>query len=696
MNQYEYKLRGLGCANCAAKIERHVSDLPWVKSARVDFATSTLFFDPSDHAAVSEETIQSIVTSIEPDVIVTPSHENAPEKRERNVELFEIVLSLILFLFGVLTQTVFTNLPSFVAPVFYLASAGIAGKNVFIKGIKQGLKLRLDENTLMTIAVIAALCTGEFFEGTMVALLFKIGEYLEELAVGKSRRQIEALTEIRPDRANLFTDRDTITETDARTVTVGQTIVIRPFERVPLDCTVLSGSSEMDNAALTGESLPQPVSEGSALLSGMVNQSGLLHAAVTNAYADSAASRIIEMVRSAAAQKATTERTITKFARYYTPTVVLFAVFLSVLPPLLGLGTFSAWLSRGLVFLVASCPCALVIAVPLGFFSAVGGMSKQGILVKGGKYIEALAKVRAVAFDKTGTLTQGTLHMDAVLPAGGQSGEELLALAAAAEQHSSHPMAQTIVGAAQHLTKPNCRNFSERPGLGVLCEAENGQSVVVGRKALLEQEGVDLGGCQEGEVYVALGGKALGSIRVSDTIRPGAPGAVEWLRSHGVKRVVMLTGDSGAAAGKVAGACGISEVYHSLLPQYKVALMQRIRGEEKGCVFVGDGINDAPVLAASSCGVAMGLGSQAAVEAADMVLTAGTPDKLPDAIALSRRAMKVIKFNITFALACKFAVLLLAVFGLSPMWLAVFADVGVTILSVLISSRLMHIRKAGR
>ena len=697
MTGYEYKLQGLGCANCAAKIERQVSDLPWVKSARVDFATATLFFDPADQAAINERAIKKIVKDIEPEVVVLTASDTPEEHPKRNRALWEIAFSILFFVLAIVSNMLFSPpsapvLLSYIGPAFYVLSAIVAGKNVFIQGVKQGVKLKLDENTLMSIAVVAALLMGEFFEGAMVALLFKIGEYLEELAVGKSRKQIEALAEIRPDHANILDEHGHITETDAQTVSLGQTIVIRPFERVPLDCTVLRGDSEVDSAAITGESVPRAVSPGSDLSSGFLNQGGLLEARVTNVYADSAASRIIEMVRSASAQKASAERTITKFARVYTPIVVLSALVLSLLPPLLGFGVFTDWLMRGLVFLVASCPCALVISVPLGFFSSIGGAGKKGILIKGGKYVEALAKTQAVAFDKTGTLTQGILKIDEVLPVGTMSKEEFLALAAAAEQHSVHPIAQAIVAAGKALPLPACRNYIERPGLGVVCETEDGRTLTVGRRKLLDTQQIDLSQCPEGEVYVALDGVPLGVIRVSDTVRSSSSNTVKWLKAHGVQRVVMLTGDSEPAARRVAAECGITEFYHSLFPQDKVEQMKRIREEAGGCVFVGDGINDAPVLAASSCGVAMGLGSQAAIEAADMVLTSGTPDRLTDAIALSRRAMRVIKLNITFALGCKFAVLALAAFGMAPMWLAVFADVGVTILCVLVSSRLGRVK----
>ena len=690
MNRCEYKLRGLDCANCAAKIERQVAGLPWVQTARVDFAAATLVFELEDNASVDESAIRAIVKKIEPDVAVVPlSDAAAPEEVRHKKELLELFVGLILFVLA-LSSSLFPALPAATGPLLYVLATLVAGRAVFIKGFRQGLKLRLDENTLMAVAVIAALVMGEFFEGAMVAILFNVGEFLEEVAVGRSRRQIEALTEIRPDKANLLGRDGQITEAEAEGVAVGQMILIRPFERVPLDCTVTSGESEIDSAALTGESVPQAVSVGSELLSGTINQSGLLEARVTNIYKESAASRIIEMVQSASAQKAASEKTITKFARVYTPIVVLIALFLSFLPPLLGLGALNDWLMRGLVFLVASCPCALVISVPLGFFSAIGGMSKKGILLKGGKYLEALAKTQAVAFDKTGTLTEGVLRVDEIHPIGSLSPEELLSLAAAAERHSTHPIAQAIRRRGTGLPLPACKNYAERAGLGVACETEEGRSLLAGRRKLLEEDGVDLTGCPEGEVYVALSGKAIGVIRVSDTVRAGAPETVQRLHRLGMKRVVMLTGDGEPAARTVADACGVNEMQHNLFPQDKVSSVLSLQKEAGSVAFVGDGINDAPVLAAATCGVAMGFGSQAAIEAADMVLTAGTPDRLPDAIRLARRAMGVIRFNIIFALVCKFFVLLLAVFGLAPMWLAVFADVGVTLLAVLNSGRLLR------
>ena len=690
MNRFEYKLQGLGCANCAAKIEHQVSDLPWVRNARLDFATATLVLDPLENASVDESAIRAIVKKIEPDVIlVSRSEPAAPEKARHSKEVLEMLAGLVLFVLA-LSARLFPALPAAVGPVLYVLASIVAGYKVFLKGLRQALKLRLDENTLMAVAVIAALVMGEFFEGAMVAILFNIGEFLEEVAVGRSRRQIEALTEIRPDKANLLTGSGEAVEADAEGVAVGQMILIRPFDRVPLDCVVTAGESEIDSAALTGESVPQAVSEGSALLSGMVNQSGLLEARVTNDYKESAASRIIEMVQSASAQKAVSEKTITKFARIYTPIVVLIALFLSFLPPLFGWGALNDWLMRGLVFLVASCPCALVISVPLGFFSAIGGMSKKGILLKGGKYLEALAKTQAVAFDKTGTLTKGILKVDEIQPTGALSAEEILSLAAAAERHSTHPIAQALRRHAEKLTLPECGNYAERAGLGVVCETREGRVLMVGRGKLLEKEGISLEGCPEGEVYVALSGEVAGVIRVSDTVRAEAPETVRRLQKMGIKRTIMLTGDGESAAKSAAAACGITELRHNLFPQDKVNAVLEIQKETGSVAFVGDGINDAPVLAASSCGVAMGFGSPAAIEAADMVLMSGTPDRLPDAIRLARRAMRVIRFNIAFALVCKFFVLLLAVFGLAPMWLAVFADVGVTLLAVLNSGRLLR------
>lgn len=573
----------------------------------------------------------------------------------------------------------------------------------------------------MTIAVIAAFCLGEFSEAAMVAILFHLGEMLEEKAVNRSRRDIEHLAEIRPDTARLISGEDHCDCEEheqehqhdhthgvehehcdccehhheeggervvpAEQVQIGDVISVHPYERIPLDGKILTGNSSLDSSALTGESMPLEAEPGTEVLSGMMNGQGLITVEVTNDFSNSAASRIIDMVESSAARKGHAEKLITRFAAIYTPIVIVLAVLLMAIPPLLGLGTFTTWFYRALIFLVASCPCALVISVPLGFFAGIGAQSKNGVLVKGGKYVEVLSHPDAVVFDKTGTLTSGKLSVTEIVSTGSLSQQELLQLAASAEQYSSHPAAQAVLAANTGELLP-AADPNEIAGQGVVARV-NDKQILCGRQPLMDRYGVETKG-HKASIFIAVDGKLEGMLQLADTVKPDSTEAVRRLKELGVKRVVMLTGDNEQSAAKAAEQCGITEYHAGLLPENKVSLMEQIRKESGRTIFVGDGINDAPVLAASDCGVAMGLGTDAAIEASDVVLTVDRPSKLADAVSLSARSMRVIRFNIAFALIVKAAVLVLAATGFAPMWLAVFADVGVSILSVINATRILR------
>ncbi len=618
-------------------------------------------------------------------------HEHGEEKEHENPKLFliQLISSVLLFLAGILTEHVFHS-PELVSAICFGASIILAGWQVSVEGIKAALKLRIDETTLMTIAVVAAFCLGQYSEAAMVAILFQLGEMLEDKAVDKSRTNIQKLVNLRPDTARILVDGQE-RQVPAETVTVGDTILVYPYERIPLDGMILSGNSSLDASALTGESVPLDVAEGAEVLSGMMNEQGPLTIQVTKDFHNSAASRIIEMVESAAARKGQAEKLITRFAEIYTPVVILLAILLMALPPLLGFGEFRVWLYRALIFLVASCPCALVISVPLGFYAGIGAASKSGVLIKGGKYLEALSKARAVVFDKTGTLTSGRLSVKKVNTAASLSGDELLRIAGSVEQYSAHPAAKAIMEASARFELYPAEKIEEIPGHG-MTGTVNGKRVLCGRRALMEAHQIDLSGSEPASIFIAIDGKLEGSVELSDIPRPDASDGIANLKQLGINRIVMLTGDHQQSAQSAASECGIDEFHAGLLPGDKVSILQEIRGTSGTTVFVGDGINDAPVLAASDCGVAMGLGTEAAIEASDIVLTVDRPSKLAPAIRLARRAMGIIRFNIVFALAVKAVVLVLSALGYTPMWLAVFADVGVCILSVINSSRILALR----
>lgn len=592
--------------------------------------------------------------------------------------------AVVLFALGLLFDHVL-HLPVWASASAHGLAAVLAGYGVFIDGVKNLVKLNFTENVLMSIAVITAFCLGEFGEAAAVAILFNLGERAEEIAERRSRRSITALTEMRPDTARVLRSgvEQIVSPADVR---VGETVVVNPYERIPLDGEILEGSSYIDNAALTGESVPVEVAPGDSVLSGGVNGGAKLAFRVTSAFEDSTASRILHMIEESSARKGSAEKLITRFARVYTPVVLVLAVLVAALPPLLGMGEFSTWLYRALTMLVASCPCALVISVPLGFFAGIGVESTAGMLVKGGKYLEALAKTDAVVLDKTGTITTGALSVSSVWTAEGVSENALLKLAASAEALSTHPVAKAIREAAGDA--PEAADIQELAGRGIRAVVE-GKTVLAGRKIFLAESGVDVSAVPECTVAIAADGRAVGGITLADTVKPDSKAAIEDLKRSGVRSIVMLTGDNEQAAKAVASQVGVTEYRAGLLPQDKAKAVEAMEGTR---VFVGDGVNDAPVLAAADCGVAVGLGSQAAIETADAVLSGGSLSLLPRAIRLARRSMRVIHFNIAFALAVKAAVLICTPFGFVPMWIGVFADVGVTALTVLNTLRILRFK----
>ena len=601
--------------------------------------------------------------------------------------LFRVLASAVLFAVALLLPTEgWLRLFTFLIPyaviawdVLWRAVRNIAHGQVF------------DENFLMYLATVGALATGEYPEAVFVMLFYQVGELFQSYAVDQSRKSITSLMDIRPDYANIEVDGQ-LRQVDPEDVAVGDTIVIKAGERIPLDGVVLEGTSNVDTAALTGESLPREAQPGDDVISGCVNLSGLLRVRVTKAFEESTVAKILDLVENSSSKKAKAENFITKFARYYTPAVVLAAVALALLPPLFTSIQWVDSIQRALNFLVVSCPCALVISVPLSFFGGIGGASKNGILVKGGNYLEVLAKTELVVFDKTGTLTRGVFNVTAIHP--DHCGEaQLLELAALAESYSDHPISRSLKEAyGKELDASRVSNVEELSGRGVRATVD-GRQICAGNDKLMEDIGVSWHPCHRvgTTVHVASDGVYLGHIVISDEVKPDAKEAITALKACGVRRTVMLTGDAKAVGESVAQELGLDEVHTQLLPADKVTRVEALLGEvsPKGALaFVGDGINDAPVLSRADIGIAMGgLGSDAAIEAADIVLMDDKPSKLADAIRIARRTLAIVRQNIVFALAVKFLVLALSAAGVANMWEAVFADVGVSVIAILNAMR---------
>jgi Zn2+/Cd2+-exporting ATPase len=589
--------------------------------------------------------------------------------------------------------------------VAYLVPYLIAGHDVLARAGRNIVTGQVfDENFLMAVATIGAFAMVAFpeadpamAEGTAVMLFYQVGELFQSYAVGKSRKSIAAMIDIAPDYANVEHD-GALEQADPSEIAVGDMIVVKPGERVPIDGVVVEGESQIDTSALTGESVPRVVTPDSDIISGCVNMTGVLKVRTTKPFGESTVNRILELVENASEKKARTENFITRFARYYTPAVTILALALAVVPPLLGMGVWSDWILRGLTFLVVSCPCALVISVPLSFFGGIGGASKLGVLVKGSNYLEALAKVDTMVFDKTGTLTNGTFEVVATRPVDGVSEEELLRMAAHAESFSDHPIANSVRAAySGQFDQAVVVDAREESGHGVVAIVD-GHEVVVGNDKLLRERGIAFRDCNDAGtvLHVCIDCSYAGHIVIADTVKSDAKLAITALRDAGVKRTVMLTGDREEVAASVAGEVGIDEFHAQLLPADKVDQVERLlarKAEGANLAFVGDGINDAPVLTRADVGIAMGaMGSDAAIEAADVVLMDDKPSNIALAIRLAKRTMAIVWQNIVFALGVKLAVLVLAALGIANMWLAVFADVGVAILAIMNAMRCMNVK----
>ncbi|AIQ15627.1 cadmium transporter [Paenibacillus sp. FSL H7-0357] len=584
--------------------------------------------------------------------------------------------------------------------LIFLAAYFIVGGEVVWSAARNIVRGQVfDENFLMALATIGAFAIGEYPEGVAVMLFYQVGELFQGLAVNRSRRSITALMDIRPEFAFLK-EGEKLRKVSPEEVAVGDIIVIKPGEKVPLDGTILEGSAMMDTSALTGESVPRSAEPGAQVLSGFINRNGVITVQVTQTFGESAVSKILELVQNASSNKAKTENFITKFARAYTPVVVITALLLAVLPPLFISGaTFSDWIYRALVFLVISCPCALVVSIPLGFFGGIGAASRNGILVKGSNYLEALNDVKIVVFDKTGTLTKGQFKVTGIFPAEGIAESGLLRLAAYAESHSPHPIAESIRSAyGADIPGEAIADYNEISGHGIAVTVE-GRAVLAGNARLMEREGISSGTPEVSGtiVHIAVDKQYAGYLVISDEVKDDSLQAIRKLKALGIRKTVMLTGDASSVAEAVGRQLGIDEIHAELLPQHKVEAVERLEKEKsqrEKIIFVGDGINDTPVLARADVGIAMGgLGSDAAIEAADIVIMTDEPSKIAEAIGIAKRTRSIVWQNIIFALAVKAIFLLLGAFGIATMWEAVFSDVGVTVLAVLNSIRALQVPK---
>ena len=698
-----YSLDQLDCAACAAKMEEAASQVPGVEKLRINFLTKTMSLTASeDHFEQVAQNVMAACQRVEPECRVCEvkqdtaahhdhghAHGHDHEEGEEHHSLALIGVGAVLFVAGLLLPEGLWRWAALIAAYV------VAGGEVLLRAAKNILRGQVfDENFLMAVASLGAMLMGEATEAVAVMLFYQIGEWFQDRAVDKSRASIAQLMDIRPDHANHVLADGSVEVVPPQSLKAGDILLVKPGERIPLDGIILEGTSTLNTSALTGESIPRDVAEGDTVLSGCVNQTGVLRLRATGAYESSTVARILRLVEDSGERKASTERFITRFARWYTPAVCLAALLLALVPPLF-VGEWTEWIKRALTFLVISCPCALVISVPLTFFGGVGGASRRGVLIKGANYLEQLAKTDIAVFDKTGTLTRGTFEVTAIHP-NQITEEELLELAALAESYSDHPISASLRAAWNRaLDKNRVTDVQEIAGRGIHALVD-GRSVYAGNERLMADVHVESRPChrQGTIVHVALDGVYMGHIVIADRVKEGSAEAIAELKALGVARTVMLTGDQSAVAQSVAKELGVDEVHAELLPGDKVEQVERLmkqKPEGAMLAFVGDGINDAPVLRRADLGIAMGgVGSDAAIEAADIVLMDDDPRKLPCAIRIARRTLRIAKQNIIFALSVKAIILVMGAMGLANMWLAVFADVGVSFLAILNAMRAMR------
>ena len=701
-----YLLKGLDCPNCSAKIEKEVGELDGVTSSTVNLMNQTLTVQAGTSVAASLlDTVTTIVHSHEPDVEVSEKQleATAPVKKDEKAAVYNdedkkrtirLAVGAVVYAIG-MALTVFAKLPTLAELAFLIVAYVILGWDVVWQAVKNITRGQVfDEHFLMSVSTIGAFAIGEYPEAVAVMLFYQVGEFFQSLAVKRSRKSISDLMDIRPDSATVKRN-GVLQVVSPESVAVGEIIVVKPGEKIPLDGIVVDGESMLDTKALTGESVPRSIRKGDEALSGCINQSGLLTLKVTKSFGESTVSKITDLVENASARKAPTENFITTFARYYTPVVVGMAAVLAIIPPLILGGGWSEWLRRGFVFLIVSCPCALVISIPLTFFGGIGAASKRGVLVKGSNYLEALNKVSVVVFDKTGTLTKGVFEVANIIPAAGYQKEQVLEYAAQAESYSNHPIAKSILATyGKPIDQKQFSGFEEISGHGISVMVQ-GKKVLAGNSKLMESEKIAYAACDAAgtKFYVAADGSYVGCILIADEVKPDSKCAIAELKKIGVEKTVMLTGDDERIGKLVADELGLDAYYAQLLPDQKVEKLEMLDKQKRQgskLAFVGDGINDAPVLARADVGIAMGgLGSDAAIEAADVVLMTDEPSKLVEAIDVAKATKRIVMQNIVIALGIKSVFLVLGALGMAGMWEAVFGDVGVTIIAVLNAMRIL-------
>ena len=704
VNKEDIILGGLTCAHCAEVIGDRVQSIDGVKNSHLNFVNKklTLEIDSDINKDKVINSVIELIDSIEPglDIQVQNKSESAKEikkvekkKDNSKKDLFKIIAGVLVFIFAFYQEA--TGIEGRYSLIVFMVSYILVGGDVLYKALKNIKNGRIfDENFLMTVATVGAISIGEPSEAVGVMLFYKIGEYLQELAVGKSRKSISDLMQIRPDVANLKVG-NSLKVVDPEEVEIGDYIVVKPGEKVPLDGLVVEGNSMVDTSALTGESVLRTVNKGDELLSGFINKNALLTVQVTKDFSESTVSKILDMVENASSKKSKTENFISVFSRYYTPIVVTLAALLAILPPVFIKGAlFSEWIHRGLIFLVVSCPCALVLSIPLSYFSGIGVASKNGILIKGSNYLEALRYVDTVVFDKTGTLTEGVFDVVKVKSVD-VSEDELMKFASIAEANSNHPIAKSILKYYDKQIDLNkIEEYEEIAAHGIKAKYEN-STVLAGNEKLMKTNNIKIERSTEigTIVYVAVNNKFVGYIVIADKIKEDSKDAIKKIKEQGIKKTVMLTGDNKDVADSVAKRLKLDKVFSNLLPNEKVEKIEELylsRSEKEKIAFVGDGINDAPVLARVDVGIAMGgLGSDAAIEAADIVIMTDEPSKIAQGIKISKKTYKIVWQNIIFALAVKLIVLILGAAGMASMWEAVFADVGVALIAVLNAMRIM-------
>ena len=701
-----YLLKGLDCPNCSAKIEKEVGELDGVTSSTVNLMNQTLTVQAGTSVAASLlDTVTTIVHSHEPDVEVSEKQleATAPVKKDEKAAVYNdedkkrtirLAVGAVVYAIG-MALTVFAKLPTLAELAFLIVAYVILGWDVVWQAVKNITRGQVfDEHFLMSVSTIGAFAIGEYPEAVAVMLFYQVGEFFQSLAVKRSRKSISDLMDICPDSATVKRN-GVLQVVSPESVAVGEIIVVKPGEKIPLDGIVVDGESMLDTKALTGESVPRSIRKGDEALSGCINQSGLLTLKVTKSFGESTVSKITDLVENASARKAPTENFITTFARYYTPVVVGMAAVLAIIPPPVLGGGWSEWLRRGFVFLIVSCPCALVISIPLTFFGGIGAASKRGVLVKGSNYLEALNKVSVVVFDKTGTLTKGVFEVANIIPAAGYQKEQVLEYAAQAESYSNHPIAKSILATyGKPIDQKQFSDFEEISGHGISVMVQE-KKVLAGNSKLMESEKIAYAACDAAgtKFYVAADGSYVGCILIADEVKPDSKCAIAELKKIGVEKTVMLTGDDERIGKSVADELGLDAYYAQLLPDQKIEKLEMLDKQKRQgskLAFVGDGINDAPVLARADVGIAMGgLGSDAAIEAADVVLMTDEPSKLVEAIDVAKATKRIVMQNIVIALGIKSVFLVLGALGMAGMWEAVFGDVGVTIIAVLNAMRIL-------